>query len=398
MRVLVSAYACEPGKGSEPGAGWSWALASARDHDVTVLTRANNRGPIEAAAVEGPLPRFVYLDLPASARLWKRGQRGVRLYYLLWQVLAAREARRLHRERPFDLVHHLTFANVWLPALVCLVDAPFVLGPVGGGPRVPLRLYPVLGVRGALRELAVVAARVLSAANPLVRLGWRRAAVILLQNEETRDVLPRRHRARATVSPNASAPAHLGRPPLPGTGSVAAYAGRLLPWKGVALAIEALALAPAWSLLVIGRGPDEERLRRIARRRGVEERVAFVPWVPRERLWEELAACRALVVPSLREDASLVAAEAHALGLPVVALDRAGPRALARIAGRGFELVPVKGRRRCAAELAAALARARRAPAPAGDSPLGPERVAAVLDRAYRAALLDGADPLEAAA
>ena len=34
MKVLISAYACEPAKGSEPVVGWTWALAAAREHDV----------------------------------------------------------------------------------------------------------------------------------------------------------------------------------------------------------------------------------------------------------------------------------------------------------------------------------------------------------------------------
>ena len=51
LRVLISAYACEPGKGSEPEVGWQWALQMARFHDVTVLTRTNNREAIEKELV-----------------------------------------------------------------------------------------------------------------------------------------------------------------------------------------------------------------------------------------------------------------------------------------------------------------------------------------------------------
>src|SRR5439155_22849646 len=88
MRVLISAYACEPGKGSEPGAGWNLALAAARSHDVWVRTRRNNRQVIEAALSGGPgEPRFVYLDLPVLRRRWV----GTHLYYAIWQLLAARE-------------------------------------------------------------------------------------------------------------------------------------------------------------------------------------------------------------------------------------------------------------------------------------------------------------------
>ena len=47
LRVLLIAYACEPGRGSEPGTGWNMAIALSEHHDVTVITRANNREAIE---------------------------------------------------------------------------------------------------------------------------------------------------------------------------------------------------------------------------------------------------------------------------------------------------------------------------------------------------------------
>jgi hypothetical protein len=43
MRILAFAYACEPGRGSEPGAGWSWARMLAGIGETWVVTRANNR-------------------------------------------------------------------------------------------------------------------------------------------------------------------------------------------------------------------------------------------------------------------------------------------------------------------------------------------------------------------
>ena len=44
LRVLISAYACEPDKGSEPEVGWKWALHLARFHDVCVLTLVKQSG------------------------------------------------------------------------------------------------------------------------------------------------------------------------------------------------------------------------------------------------------------------------------------------------------------------------------------------------------------------
>ena len=71
MRILVSAYACSPGFGSEQGVGWNRALQLARFHEVWVVTRSKNRAAIEAALAREPRPNlhFLYQDLPRWARL-----------------------------------------------------------------------------------------------------------------------------------------------------------------------------------------------------------------------------------------------------------------------------------------------------------------------------------------
>jgi hypothetical protein len=43
LKVLVSAYACEPNRGSEPEVGWQWIQQLARFYEVWIITRANNR-------------------------------------------------------------------------------------------------------------------------------------------------------------------------------------------------------------------------------------------------------------------------------------------------------------------------------------------------------------------
>ena len=52
MKILISAYACEPNKGSEPEVGFRVVLAAARDHEVWVLTRKNNIEPLQRALTE----------------------------------------------------------------------------------------------------------------------------------------------------------------------------------------------------------------------------------------------------------------------------------------------------------------------------------------------------------
>src|SRR4051812_41404394 len=98
MKILLSAYACEPNKGSEPGVGWNWALAlSERGYNVHVLTRSNNREAIERVRMR-PDSRltFYYYDLPQRLRFWKHWPGGIYLYYLWWQIGAYSVARKLH--------------------------------------------------------------------------------------------------------------------------------------------------------------------------------------------------------------------------------------------------------------------------------------------------------------
>jgi glycosyltransferase involved in cell wall biosynthesis len=360
MRILAIAYACEPGKGSEPGVGWAWSRMLARLGETCVITRANNRALIEENVSSLPAterPSFVYVDLPPWARFWKRGQRGVRLYYLLWLVLALRRARRLQRARSFDFVWHLTLTNIWLGSVGQLVGPPFVYGPMGGGgpscwdPR-------IVGARGAAyevaRSLAVTLGRFL---NPLARSSWRQAHLILTNNYATARWLPGRHRAKTEVLPNVvvdvSRQVHDRLTATAKTRRVALFAGRLKPLKGGSLAISAMQFLPDWQLTICGSGPDERRLRRIASKHHVENQVVFRGWMSRDDLLEYMdSEVTALLFPSLHDQAPWIVGEALTLGVPAICLDQSGPAAL------GATCVRLDGLTRTARALARAVSNA----------------------------------------
>jgi teichuronic acid biosynthesis glycosyltransferase TuaC len=95
--------------------------------------------------------------------------------------------------------------------------------------------------------------------------------------------------------------------------------GNLVPEKGLDLVLEALQKLGDARLLVIGAGPEEDRLRRIADALDVTSRVSWVAPVPQEALAQYYSAADVTVLASTREGMPNVLLESLACGTPVVA-------------------------------------------------------------------------------
>jgi len=326
MKVLMSAYACCPGQGSEPGVGWNWALQAARwnwalqaarFHEVWVLTREKNREAIEAARPPNLHP--VYVDLPKWARLWKRGRWAIWPYYHLWQRKAGRVAQRLHREVGFDLAHHVTFCSIHSVTELDRFPIPLVVGPLGGAERAPRDL-----LREPLRRAAVKAA----ARRPAFIRNLRAAACVLASNSDTTCWLHRLAGGKVRLLPQIGVDSGLlaaAEREHRGTEGRVFFGGGLVRRKGLPLALEAMRHARAASLTVAGGGPLEGELRRTAARLGIDSRTAFLGSIPRRELQERLRKADIFLFPSLRDSAGMVVLEAMAAGLPIVCLDLGGP-------------------------------------------------------------------------
>jgi glycosyltransferase involved in cell wall biosynthesis len=105
--------------------------------------------------------------------------------------------------------------------------------------------------------------------------------------------------------------------------------GALVPRKGQALVIRALALLPPEvRLAVIGSGPDEAALRALATSLGVKDRTQFRGAVDHDLLPQILAAADAMVLPSASEGLANAWIEALACGTPIVIADAGGARAV----------------------------------------------------------------------
>ena len=333
--ALVVAYACEPGRGSEPGAGWGLVRAASEFANCTILVGPEHVPGIRAwEASHGGEPfEFIEVPEPGWARVGKWHRIPWFLLYLGWLRNARRAARALVAERSFDVAFHATYATYWLPSPATELGLPSVWGPVGGAVVTPWRLWPILGWRGVASEVLDLVSVRFASLWPRTRRTWRRASVRLVQNEETRSRLPRRLQADTRVLNHAGfveiAPASPRQ-----RGSHLLCVSPLQRRKAPNLAVRALAQTPDdVQLWMVGAGPERARLERLAGRLGVAHRIRLLGQVPRAQLSELFAEAAAAVFTGVREEGGLALAEAMVLGTPVIVLDHGGPRALAASAG-----------------------------------------------------------------
>jgi glycosyltransferase involved in cell wall biosynthesis len=332
MKILLSAFACDPTAGSEEGVGWGWAYNLARlGHSVCVLTRSYYRAAIEDAMRQLRLPTlcFEYIGVQ-HVPFWIPGP-GVYPYYTCWQWNAYFRARQMHREYHFEVVHHITYSAFRNPSYLYLLrDTQFIFGPVGGGERSPRGLRVNLSRKGrryeALRDLANLLPRV----DPFWQSMLRHCSRIVVKTEETRACLPSKSMQRAVVcmenmvTEQPCLAGERGRiPPLK-----LFYAGRLLELKGLHLALRAMALVVGRErveLTIVGKGSEESRLKEDANRLNLNKVVHFAPWMSRAEVLEFYSNQDALLFPSLHDSGGTVVMEALARGKPVICLDLGGP-------------------------------------------------------------------------
>jgi glycosyltransferase involved in cell wall biosynthesis len=414
--VLMSAYACEPGAGSEPGVGWYAACTMAEHHRVVVLTNTFYRAAIEAELKARPRPNlsFVYYRLDALPRWFRRSSKLIHVQYALWQFGAYRVAKALLRTHKFDLAHHITFGCYWQPSLLAFLPLPYVWGPVGGGEAAPTSFWPQLGATGVVKEALRNFAQWCGEQNPFVRLTARRCAVGVTSTPESAARLRKLgvrqlHMVSGQTAVTRADLALLDGVSDPPDAPVRFISlGRLLHWKGIHLGLRAFAEAniPGAEYWIVGEGPDQPRLERLAKRLKIDDRVVFWGRLSRDETLAKLRACHALVHPSLHDWSPTVCVEAMAAGRPVICLDLGGPAQ--QITDQTGIRASAENPRRAVREVAAAMVRLAEEPSTrAAMGAAGRRRVqeyflwedrAEEYSRCYRSVVAPGPDPRRIAA
>ena len=331
--ILISAYGCEPLKGSEAGVGWNWVIQMAQRNRLHVITRANNQ-----ASIEAHLPNelknniiFHYYDAPSFIRQLKKRAKRLYFYYFVWQIGIIPIVRHIIKTERIDYTMHLTFGSMWMPTFLPFFSTSFIWGPIGGGDCEPRPFLKLLPFKQKVIQSFRYVMNALSFMHPGVMFAAYRAKVILARTPNTARAIPNCFRAKVqTILETAmedSVFEHKCVYQLNDDVVRMITTGRLLPNKNIVTAVKSLEYIPKdyrVRLTIIGSGYQRREIEETAKRIGRSQDVVIIDELPREEVLAVVERSDIFLFPSLREGGSWSLMEAMAIGLPVICLDWAG--------------------------------------------------------------------------
>lgn len=185
-KIILSAFACDPYKGSEAGYGWHWAVGLINQgFEVHCLTSWKNQTNIEKQAGIEHL-HFHYISLSQRMeKLYSSSQAAMYLYYMLWQWKAYQKAKLLCSMHQFKLAHHVTWGSLQQGSFLYRLNIPFIFGPAGGGQKAPEEFKAYFLNHWSAEEKREKVSKLLARFNPACKKMLRKASTVLVSNKDT---------------------------------------------------------------------------------------------------------------------------------------------------------------------------------------------------------------------
>lgn len=334
-KIFISAYACEPNLGSEIGVGWNWVLEMSKYFNLWVLTRKSNKENIEnwlKHNSEFNTINFMYYDLPKSLRFWKKGLRGVRTYYMIWQRLTNRIVKNTMLENDIKIYHLLTYGNASYPCSKFGQKQFFIWGPTSAGDFIPKEYSKHYTLKDRFLEiLRRLSSKVLRYNNGF-QSRCKNADLILCKTKLTYDHIPETYRKNAIlftdVAVNISNFNQYQKQENQLNKIKYLAVGSLVGWRGFDILIEAFSksvkLNNNISLNILGKGSDNQRLQKLITKFKMDSYIFLKGQVSIQEYYQEMANCDVAVNPCLKEGAVTFSFDSMSFAKPLVCIDSGG--------------------------------------------------------------------------
>lgn len=159
MKILINAYACSPGMGSEPGMAWNWVKNLAKFCELHIITEGEFRDKIEEVVPtleQGKNMHFYYNPVSEEIRkmCWNQGDWRFYKYYREWQWKTYLMAKDICSKEQIDILHQLNMIGFREPGYLWQLSeengVPFVWGPVDAKDKFPVAYLDGAGLKTKL--------------------------------------------------------------------------------------------------------------------------------------------------------------------------------------------------------------------------------------------------------
>lgn len=365
MNILYIAYSCNPFAGSEDKIGWCVPYESSKTNKVYVITKEEQREPVEKYLQSHPLEniKFYYVDIPNSyKKIFKGFMYSGRLN--VWNKRVLPLAKKNCADQKIDVIHQITPIEFRaIGDYGKIENIKFVCGPLGGGESLPngLKDYAkgheiIEVVRSGINRWYRFKLRITGKLN--------RCDYIMFANKETQKFLVGGRELNCPyelVFDNGLRPDELvnwtekekrmknynvsdepvtkvavdiddikdtSREKSLNKECVFLIAGRMIYRKGLDFLFDALMRIPQetrYQVRVVGDGPELEHLRKRCKDDlNLSEHVHCMGSIPYMEMEKEYACADVFIMPSIRETTGTVLLEAMSKGIPVITINKFG--------------------------------------------------------------------------
>jgi glycosyltransferase involved in cell wall biosynthesis len=336
LKIMVSAYACEPNKGSEPGVGWHWVLQMAKYFELWVLTRRSNQKNIEIWLDQNKeleqlqYIHFNFYDLPRQLTLWKKKMRGVRLYYNIWQLGANKHITRIMKNNNISIFHLLTYGNALWPISRFGQKQFFIWGPTGGLDIIEPEYTRYYSYKSRFIEwIRRIAVRSLKLNYGFISR-CKNVNLILCKTRYAINSIPIKYRDKAMICTDVAAdiiPRYNQNERVNKTINYITV-GKLDAWRGFDLVIEAFSRAykknSSIRLKIIGKGSEFSKISQIISEFKMEDFITMTGEISLEEYKIEMISCDVVINGCLKEGAVTNAFDCISYGKPLICVDTGG--------------------------------------------------------------------------
>ena len=332
-KVLISAYTCCPNRGSEPGNGWNWIMGYIQNgYAVQCVTSARYVKEIDKFCKENKIDglKFHFANLKFSSYSLKIPFIGDYLHYYLWLIVARPIIKKKAKDDVYTHAHHVTYSSIKFGTPLYNLNLKVVIGPLGGGKLPDVSLKKYLAGNYYFEAFKYSMSNFLAKINPTVAASIKSADRILVSNEISAAIV-RKYSSKPQLKMFDAGLSdyfkndYIERD-LNGVVNIL-WLGRILPRKGLNLAIEAIAQLPKeldFHFYIIGDGPLKEQSEKIIMDFNLQDKVTFTGKLPYDLLKPIFEKSHLLLFPSLIDSCPMQVFEAMAYSLPIVTLDHQG--------------------------------------------------------------------------